>query len=713
MAGWTDDPELVAVFRAEVEEKLTALRDGLLRLPAHAAPRQLVGSLFRDAHTVKGSARALDAQDVVVLAHRLEEVLGSLRDGRFLPRPDLVELMLVAVDAIAATLPGAPGVHPDDTAALLATLDDALAGVEPVVPPALRRLGDAATEETGESTRGRGDTVVVATRRVYDLLDVVGEAELEARRVDRAVARLAARLTERSAQLTATGADGARPSDQAGAWAALVEELGESVRELRHRSEASTTRLGQVREGSMGLAMVPLRRVTQSFTAMVHRDAAAAGKDVTLVVDGADVELDVRVLEGVADALRHLVANAVAHGCEPTAVRTAAGKSARGTVTVRARTAGSSVVIEVSDDGAGVDEEAVRAAAVTAGLIAPGTEVSGPALHALLFHPGLSTAAQVDETAGRGVGLDAVRDAVDGLGGALEVRSVAGVGTTVAVTLPVTLGVLRCLVARVGGERYALPVTAVIETVALDADVTEVVAGAVVLHRHGAAVPLVDLGAALGVPGGGDPRAAVVVRYGGATELLAWGVDALEGEAELVVKELGPFLGRVPALAGATVDSDGMVLLVLDVRELALARLAGGPTSPVAALPAPAPARRPRVLVVEDSVGVRELERVILEKAGYTVETAVDGGDGAARLAGSPVDLVVSDVEMPGMDGFTLTRTLRATSGWEDVPVVIMTSRGSDADRRAGLDAGASAYLLKSTFDQAELVDTVRRLVGR
>jgi len=668
VAGWTDDPELVAVFRAEVEEKLTALRDGLLRLPAHAAPRQLVGSLFRDAHTVKGSARALDAQDVVVLAHRLEEVLGSLRDGRFLPRPDLVELMLVAVDAIAATLPGAPGVHPDDTAALLATLDDALAGVEPVVPPALRRLGDAATEETGESTRGRGDTVVVATRRVYDLLDVVGEAELEARRVDRAVARLAARLTERSAQLTATGADGARPSDQAGAWAALVEELGESVRELRHRSEASTTRLGQVREGSMGLAMVPLRRVTQSFTAMVHRDAAAAGKDVTLVVDGADVELDVRVLEGVADALRHLVANAVAHGCEPTAVRTAAGKSARGTVTVRARTAGSSVVIEVSDDGAGVDEEAVRAAAVTAGLIAPGTEVSGPALHALLFHPGLSTAAQVDETAGRGVGLDAVRDAVDGLGGALEVRSVAGVGTTVAVTLPVTLGVLRCLVARVGGERYALPVTAVIETVALDADVTE---------------------------------------------LLAWGVDALEGEAELVVKELGPFLGRVPALAGATVDSDGMVLLVLDVRELALARLAGGPTSPVAALPAPAPARRPRVLVVEDSVGVRELERVILEKAGYTVETAVDGGDGAARLAGSPVDLVVSDVEMPGMDGFTLTRTLRATSGWEDVPVVIMTSRGSDADRRAGLDAGASAYLLKSTFDQAELVDTVRRLVGR
>jgi CheY-like chemotaxis protein len=214
----------------------------------------------------------------------------------------------------------------------------------------------------------------------------------------------------------------------------------------------------------------------------------------------------------------------------------------------------------------------------------------------------------------------------------------------------------------------------------------------------------------------------VVVQHGGAGDLLALAVDALEGELEVVVKELGTFLGRLPTVAGATIDGDGTVVLVLDIREIAVRQLASGGGQAPASLGAPGrrtsadtagPAVRPRVLVVEDSVGVRELQRVILEGAGYDVLTAVDGLDGAARLSQDPVDLVLSDVEMPGMDGFTLTRTLRRTRGWEDVPVVIMTSRGDPADQRAGLDAGASAYLLKSEFDQAELIDTVRRLLGR
>jgi CheY-like chemotaxis protein len=204
--------------------------------------------------------------------------------------------------------------------------------------------------------------------------------------------------------------------------------------------------------------------------------------------------------------------------------------------------------------------------------------------------------------------------------------------------------------------------------------------------------------------------------------MLGLAVDELEGELELVVKELGGFIGRLPTVAGATIDGDGSVVLVLDVRELAVRQLAVGPSAVgmpstrrtgAAPLPAQRAGDRPRVLVVEDSIGVRELQRVILEGAGYDVATAVDGLDGASRLTGVPVDLVLSDVEMPGMDGFSLTREIRRTRGWENVPVVIMTSRGDQADQRAGLDAGASAYLLKSEFDQAELIDTVRRLVGR
>jgi CheY-like chemotaxis protein len=235
-------------------------------------------------------------------------------------------------------------------------------------------------------------------------------------------------------------------------------------------------------------------------------------------------------------------------------------------------------------------------------------------------------------------------------------------------------------------------------------------AGNPVVVRHGATIPLLDLGAALGVLGDRDAKAAVVVRHG--ERQVAWAVDRLDGELELVVKDLGSFLGRLPLVSGATIDGDGTVICLVDLRELV------GDARPAHVAPAlPEPVvptvNRPRVLVVEDSVGVRELERVILEAAGYEVVTAVDGLDGVARLTDEPADLVVSDVEMPGMDGFDLTRTIRRTRGWEQVPVIIMTSRGSEADQRAGLDAGASAYLLKTEFDQNQLVETVRRLVGR
>jgi len=475
-----------------------------------------------------------------------------------------------------------------------------------------------------------------------------------------------------------------------------------------------------VRDGAMGLAMVPVRRAFASLPRIVRDVSQATGTTVRLETDGEDVEIDKQVLDGVADALKHLVVNAVDHGCETPAARVAAGKPVEAVVRVTARGIAGTVVLEVADDGAGVDEQRVRDKAVELGLLPVDTTLSGPPLLELLFTPAFSTATSVTETSGRGVGLDVVRDAVEELGGSVEVRSERGVGTSFVLVLPVTLGVLRCLLARVGQERYAVPVPGVVESLSLrDAEV-HVLAGATVVVRHGVCIPLLDLGAALGLgrAPGERAKAALVVRHGGSGSQVAWAVDRLEGERELVVKDLGDFLGRVPAVAGATIDGDGSVVCLLDLRELADrfigAAPALAPTVPTrAARPAVPQARRPRVLVVEDSVGVRELERVILEGAGYQVETAVDGLDGASRLREDPADLVLSDVEMPGMDGFALTRAIRRTKGWENVPVIIMTSRGEEHARQAGLEAGCSAYLLKTDFDQEQLVSTVRRLVGR
>ena len=736
---WTQSPELVATFRAEVDDRLASMRDGLMALEGNRSPRLAVEALMRDAHTVKGSARMLGLLDVVELAHRAEDLLDRMHDGRIAVRTDLVDLLLVTAEALGRSVPGSDRPVPAASRAeVLAALDSALAGADPVLVP---RLGTVAVPDLAEAdvdtddqsggtaqTRA-GDHVRVPTRRVHGLLDVVGEAELEVRRIERQVQDVSALLVEhqqlartlRTAMLRGSGPT--EIADTVTAMVGVTDRLQATTRDLRSRSEDASARLARVRDGAMGLAMVPVRRVVAGFPSLVREVATATGKDVELVTVGADVELDVRVLDGVADALRHLVTNAVDHGCEPPEERMAAGKPRRATVTLSARQAGSTVVVEVADDGWGIDDDALRAAAVRQGLLGPdAATLTGPALHRVLFSPGFSTRTDVTETSGRGVGLDVVRTAVEGLGGSVDVENEPGSGTRFVLTLPVTLGVVRCLVVRLGQERYAVPLGGVLETVSMaDLDVHEI-AGSRVVARDDDTIPLADLGDVLGVAGSRTPRAVVMARLTG--EAIAWSVDEVEGEREIVVKPLGDFLGALPGTSGATIDDDGSVLLLVDRRELA-ARWAA---SPLPSQPRPIveegdePSRdvrraagegRPRVLVVEDSIGVRELQRTNLEGAGYAVVTAVDGLDGAGRLQDAPVDLVLSDVEMPGMDGFTLTRTIRKTRGWENVPVVIMTSRGDDADKRAGLDAGCDAYLLKSEFDQHALVDTVRRLVGR
>ena len=581
---------------------------------------------------------------------------------------------------------------------------------------------------SAEHVRPASDSVRVAASKVYELLDVVGEADLGARRIEQTTGSMLLLATEQARwtgllRQAALRSSSTLPPDVTLALQRLAgagDELSGAVRGLRELVEGHRGGMALVRDGAMGLAMVPVRRAFAALPRIVRDVARTTGAVVRLETSGEEVELDKQVLDGVADALKHLVVNAVDHGCETPAARTAAGKPAEAVVRVTARGVAGTVVLEVTDDGAGVDEPRVRAKAVELGLLPADSTLSGPPLLEMLFLPALSTAATVTETSGRGVGLDVVRDAVEALGGTVEVRSEQGVGTSFVLVLPVTLGVLRCLLARVGDERYAVPVPGVVESLSLrDAEV-HVLAGATVVVRHGVSMPLLDLGAALGLgraPGDG-PKAALVVRHGGSGSQVAWAVDRLEGESELVVKDLGGFLGRVPAIAGATIDGDGSVVCLLDLRELADRVIGATPVPTATAHPrtarASAPqARRPRVLVVEDSIGVRELERVILEGAGYQVETAVDGLDGASRLREDPADLVLSDVEMPGMDGFALTRTIRRTKGWENVPVIIMTSRGEDHARQAGLEAGCSAYLLKNDFDQEQLVSTVRRLVGR
>ncbi|MCW2546633.1 MAG: CheA signal transduction histidine kinase, partial [Mycobacterium sp.] len=547
-------------------------------------------------------------------------------------------------------------------------------------------------------------------------------------------------------ELAAALVTASRRRDQWGGLDALLP----AAAALRELVEDHAARVARLRGEAMNLAMVPLARLVAGFPRLVRDLAAATGKLVTLNLEGEDVELDKRVLDAVGEALGHLVTNAVDHGCESPEQRRDAGKPEAATVSVRARASGASVIIEVSDDGGGIDRRAVYAAAVAAGIASPknapeaGTAEPGADALDHIFAPALSTRMTVSESSGRGVGLDVVRATVEGLGGQIEVTSETGKGTCFTLTLPVSLGVLRCLLCRVGGERYAIPLPSVTETCLLRGGAAVEVlnfAGADLIIRDGLPVPLLDLAMVLGAFTGTrasrsvrKPSAALITTSG--RRPLAWAVDGLDGEADLVVTDLGPFLsggrtddararatgavvgasGVASAVTGASILDDGTVICLLDLRSLA--SVAGALGRVPASVPLPvqpreaAPTKALRILVVEDSVGVRELERGLLAAAGYAVDTAVDGTDGAAKLTGEPYDLVVTDIEMPGMDGLALTRMVRATPGWQAVPVVVMTSRDSEADRRAGMDAGADAYLHKSDFSADDLLGTVSRLLG-
>ncbi|MEO8330780.1 MAG: Hpt domain-containing protein, partial [Candidatus Nanopelagicales bacterium] len=424
MSTWANDPELVATFRQEVEDRLASLCDGLLKLENHPQPRQLVGALFRDAHTVKGSARMLGLDDVVDVAHRAEDLLGAVRDGRFEPRRDLVDLLLAGAEGIRRGLPGAKNpVEPADLASLAAAFDAALEGQDPVVVPHLAATEGESESDGSDSNRPRtGESVRVPVRRVHDLLDVVGEAELEVRRVERYIQELSELSAEQVRLLRVLRkAESSAPlatdvSANVLALVAIGDQSQASVRELRGTIEDAQNKLARVRDGAMGLAMVPVRRVVAAFPQLVREVASSTGKDVRLELVGEDVELDTRVLDGVADALRHLVTNAIDHGCEPAAERTAMGKPAQATVTVSARAAGSTIVIEVADDGYGIDEHELRDVAIDRGLLPADSQATGQSLMSVLFQPGFSTRSEVTSTSGRGVGLDVVQTAVEELG---------------------------------------------------------------------------------------------------------------------------------------------------------------------------------------------------------------------------------------------------------------------------------------------------------
>jgi two-component system chemotaxis sensor kinase CheA len=404
------------------------------------------------------------------------------------------------------------------------------------------------------------------------------------------------------------------------------------------------------------------------------------------------------------------VRNAVDHGIEPPAVRARVGKAPQGTVRVSAHTRGDRLVVEVGDDGAGVDLGAVRSRLATLGRAVPNDDREAARA---LFEPGVSTRAEATTISGRGVGLDLVRATVARIGGVVDVTWEAGAGTTVTLECPVSLATLRGVVARVSGQPVVIPTAHVARLLRVRPDDVRQAEGRSVLPSPDGPVSLVALARVLGPPladATASEETPVVLLHAGPRRL-AVAVDELLAEQEVVVRPLARRGGAMPHLAGAAILGTGQVALVLNPAAVVDSGLAGAQAAAVALAPAPVARRRPRVLVVDDSITTRTLEQSVLEAAGFDVATAVDGADGWRLLQEQGADLVVADVEMPRMDGIALCRAIRASKRFAALPVVLVTALERPEHRAQGLDAGADAYIGKSGFDQQHLLDTVRQLL--
>jgi len=445
---------------------------------------------------------------------------------------------------------------------------------------------------------------------------------------------------------------------------------------------------------------LPLSSIAPPLPRAVRDLAAETGKEVELVIDGAETELDRTILEGLSEPLTHLLRNAIAHGIEAPEERARLGKPRCGHVQLRAEQRGGIVEVTLADDGRGVSSETLEQAR------------SVGSLAETLAQAGFSTAGAVSEISGRGVGFGAVKAQVESFGGSVEVLSESGKGTQVVLRLPLALALLEVLLVERAGTVYGLPLASVEEAISLGEILT--LGGRTSLELRGSSVPLADLAQLMGQAAPRLPEGSPAVVVTASGRRLAAGCDVLLGKEEVIVKSLGPLLTTLQAYLGAAILGDGRIALLVDPAKLVRdtdrqITLAGSePSSP------PAEPEMPKVLVVEDSFIVRELQRSILEAAGYRIETVCNGREALDHLGrDEAVQLVLTDLDMPEMGGIELTETIRATPARAALPVVIVTSRGEEHERQRGIDAGADAYMVKQGFDQHALLETVERLVGR
>lgn len=707
------------LFRAEAESQCEALVRDLLALEKAADPAPLLESLMRAAHSLKGAARIIGLDRAVQVAHVMEE--GFVRAQKQNAPPDraAIDTLLAGVDLLRQ-LAGVTDGHPTDK-----VIEDFVqACAQPAGKArALPRPAVKAAEEAPAPSPVQRRDVRLDSERLDNLLALAGQSVVASRPEDKELPALRAALRQVQAQLAEASRDAMRRDallHQASAGLSRSQSLLVEASEARDVRARRLEQLCQrIHNETFACRLRPFGDITSGLHRLARDLARDLGREVRIEVAGEDTEVDRDLLDRLDGPLAHLIRNAVDHGLESPEERAAKGKPPEGRLQISARHHAGWLIITIADDGRGLDSEGIRKAVVRRGLAAPdhAAQMSEEELLDFLLLPGFSLREDVTEISGRGVGLDAVRAMAYGAGGSLRLSRRESGGFLCEIILPVSLSLVRSLIVEVGGDFLALPLTRVEQVLQVPAADIQTVAARQHIFLGDERLEILSAGQVLELGEEESSAAGVrpVVVLQGPQGRLGLTFDRFVGQRELSLQRLDANLGRVQDVNATALLDNGEPVIVLDVNDLAITAVnfsSGSRYRPLEAGEHAARRSSRRILVADDSLTVRELERKLLASRGYDVETAVDGADAWNALRSGDYDLLVTDIDMPRLDGIELVRLVRADARLRDLAVVVVSYKDREEDRARGLEAGADFYLPKSSYQDESLLKAVRELIG-
>lgn len=733
---------LLAAFREEAAERIGILTNGLARWRQGETTPESIESLYREVHSLKGAARAASLTAIERTCHAWETLFGAFKRGAIPIEPHAVELARSAL-AVVQRLLANETVAEESLQALIRALEEAAIGGSPDIQAVMLPEAVPAPVEATPPVHVSEDQTVRVTAHRLDRLLYLGEAMVQAKleaQINAQTAKLTARHYEtlrsrRQAVMPAANLLRAEPAEALplrtrNAIKLLLDHVDWSFDYLEQRQTQAVQQarnnthlwlaLAQLsdalQQDLQSILLLSCQSISEGLPGLAQDIAAQTGKQVKLVVQGDMLQIDKRILDELRVVLVHLIRNAIDHGIEPPAQREAAGKPGTGLIRVEfSQESGDRFELTVTDDGGGMDGNRLKEKALALGVIKveQADVMSAKECVQLAFLSGMSTTPMITDLSGRGLGLPIVQERVERLGGRVELESTPGRGCRFSLHLPLSLSTFRAVVVRAADQIFALPAMAVERCVRTPITAMRRVENRATLQVDEQVLPLWILAEVLELaPTPLEAEELTVILLGVRGDRIALLVDELLGDQEITVKPLGRQLIKVRNILGATVLGDGQLIPILhpqDLRESALA--CAGTALSADAMTKKSDTAPVRILVADDSFTSRGLLKGILEAADYEVITANDGLDAWNALKQGRFDLLVSDVEMPRMDGFTLTSRIRADRELGQLPIVLVTALKSPEDRARGLEAGANAYLAKSGFEGDSLIDAIRRLI--